>query len=377
MRMMLRILSVFMFISLFAPINGRAEDPAAAPAAPAPPFTISGFVDTYYSYNFNKPDSRLNQLPTTNFDFDHNTFGLSLAELVVSKAAEPVGFRMDFDYGPTTDFVHCGTVNCNPAVSPEATYKNIQQAYVTWATPLKVTLDMGKFVTHMGAEVIESKDNWNYTRSLLFCCAIPYYHAGVRANYPINDMLFVNGYVLNGWNDVIETNAMKTYGATIGFTPIKQLPIVLNWIGPEECTDPTTCPSGFVYTNKQVYDAIVTFNATDALSFMLNYDYGSLKDATDKTLKYSGWAAYARWKVDPCAVAIRYEMVDDKDGLMLGAADNKVSELTVTAEHTVAKSLLTRLEYRRDKADQNIYEKKDAKVTDSQGRVVLSAVYMF
>ncbi|MBI3596336.1 MAG: porin [Nitrospirae bacterium] len=376
MKMSFHVMSVFLFLSLLLPLTGRAED---APAAPAPPFTINGFVDTYYGYNFNKPKSMLNG-PGTNFDFSTNTFGLSLAELVVSKAAEPVGFRMDFDYGPTTDFVHCSVVNCPPGAA-EATYKNIQQAYVTWVTPLKVTLDMGKFVTHLGAEVIESKDNWNYTRSLLFCCAIPYYHSGVRANYPINDMFFVNGYVLNGWNNVIENNAMKTFGAQIGITPIKQLPIILNWIGPEEVIG--------TFTNKQVYDAIVTYNATDALSFMVNYDYGSQKDQTapsQKTLKYSGTAIYARWKVDPYAVALRYEMVNDKDNLMfLGATPNgnKVRELTVTAEHTVAKSLLTRLEYRMDKSDDKIYEYKDSNTNpltnpkDSQSRVVLSAVYMF
>jgi Putative beta-barrel porin-2, OmpL-like. bbp2 len=28
----------------------------------------------------------------------------------------------------------------------------------------------------MGNEVIETKDNWNYGRSLLFTLAVPYYH---------------------------------------------------------------------------------------------------------------------------------------------------------------------------------------------------------
>ena len=39
-------------------------------------------------------------------------------------------------------------------------------------------MDFGKFVTSAGAEVIESKDNWNYSRSLLFAYAIPYWHFG-------------------------------------------------------------------------------------------------------------------------------------------------------------------------------------------------------
>jgi hypothetical protein len=29
-------------------------------------------------------------------------------------------------------------------------------------------------VTPLGAEMIETKDNWNYSRSLLFALAIPY-----------------------------------------------------------------------------------------------------------------------------------------------------------------------------------------------------------
>jgi Putative beta-barrel porin-2, OmpL-like. bbp2 len=380
MKLTFRIIGAFLFLILISPFTLRAED------APPAPFEISGFVDTYYSYNFNNPQSRLNDPNTTNFDFDHNTFGLSMAEVALSKAAEPVGFRIDLDFGPTADWVHCLSVNCDPSTAgagnTESTYKNIQQAYVTWATPAGVTIDMGKFVTHMGLEVIESKDNWNYTRSLLFCCPIPYYHSGVRANYAINDMIFVNGYVYNGWNNVIDNNDMKTFGAQVGITPIPQLPIVLNWIGPE------ALPGQF--ENRQGYDAIVTYNATDTISFILNYDYGSLKDLTtvaQDTLKYSGWAAYARWKQDSNALAVRYEMTDDKDNVMflgsplttdLNNNGNKIKEVTVTAEHTIAGNLLTRLEYRMDSSDDKIYEDKHGMITkDSQSRVVASAVYSF
>jgi len=384
-RSFMSLLLLGLMVVMIVPVASMAEEaaPAAAPAAappPAPPFTISGFVDTYYGYNFNVPKSQQNQLPTTNFDFNSNGFSLNLAELVVSKTAAPVGFRMDFDYGPTTDFVHCGAVNCPPG-APEAVYKNIQQAYVTWATPFKLTLDMGKFVTHMGNEVIESKDNWNYTRSLLFCCAIPYYHTGVRGNYPINDKLYINGYFYNGWNNATENNGIKTFGTQIGITPIAPLQLILNWIGPEEVPG--------VYKSKQVYDPIITYNATDSLSFAVDYNYGTQKDAADNKQRYSGVAGYARWKVDPYALAVRYEVTDDPDNIMFGGTNdvnlngNKIKELTLTAEHTISGSLLTRLEYRMDKSDDKIYEFKDSATNpltspkDSQSRVILSAVYMF
>ena len=72
--------------------------------APAPaPITWSGFVDAYYSKNFNSPATETNQL--RNFDINENQFALSLAELVIQKQASPVGFRMDLDFGPTNDMV--------------------------------------------------------------------------------------------------------------------------------------------------------------------------------------------------------------------------------------------------------------------------------
>jgi len=270
--------------------------------------------------------------------------------------------------------MHCGATSCHSG-HPEAPKKNIQQAYVTWATPIGLTLDMGKFVTHMGLEVIESKDNWNYTRSLLFCCAIPYYHSGVRANYAISDLFFVNGYVYNGWNNVIENNGMKTYGAQIGITPIKMLPIVLNWIGPETVDT--------VYEKRNVFDAIVSLNLSDALSFAVNYDYGTQKSlavgTVGDTQTYSGIAGYARAAMGNNAVAVRYEYVSDKDNVMFATAagGSKVQEVTVTGETKVGGNLLLRLEYRHDMADKDIFEKEGATVTDKQDRVVAGVVYSF
>lgn len=370
--LILALLSMVYFVS-----NSSAEDEAIAKGV-----KISGFVDTYYSYNFNNPNSRRNISTsnplTTNFDFEHNTFSLNLAELVISKGADPVGFRVDLDFGPTTDFVHCANTNCDAlsTSTTESTFRHLQQAYVTWATPFKLNLDYGKFVTHMGAEVIESKDNWNYTRGLLFCCAIPYYHAGLRANLPISNMIFVNGYLYNGWNNVIENNGKKTFGLQVGITPIPQLPILLNWIGPEDFAGSAI--------DRQVYEAIVTYNATDSLTFMADYNLGTQDSLAGASRKYWGIAAYAKWKQDPYTLALRYEFADDKDNIMFGGTGdidtngNKIQEFTVTAERTIGGSLLTRLEYRMDMSDDKIYE-DDAGIfgEDSQSRVVLGLVYIF
>ena len=69
-------------------------------------------------------------------------------------------------------------------------------------------------------EVIENKDNFNYSRGLLFVLDIPYYHTGLRVGYAVNDQVTGTGYLLNGWNNVIENNwAGDQAGYAIVLTP--------------------------------------------------------------------------------------------------------------------------------------------------------------
>ena len=64
-----------------------------------------------------------------------------------------------------------------------AALQNVEQAYVSYYAPVGkgLTIDFGKFVTPLGNEVIEAKDNWNYSRGILFGYAIPFYHVGRAA----------------------------------------------------------------------------------------------------------------------------------------------------------------------------------------------------
>ena len=135
--------------------------------------TFVGTLDGYFGYNLNKPQSQRNLY--RNFDFKHNQFSLNYAEISVEQKPSdtlPVGYRADVGFGDAATWVHA-TEPAGPDV-----FRYLQQAYVS-ASHKKVQADFGKFVTWNGAEVIETKDNWNYSRSILFSWAIPYYHFGV------------------------------------------------------------------------------------------------------------------------------------------------------------------------------------------------------
>ena len=92
-------------------------------------------------------------------------------------------------------------------------------------------IDVGKFVTPAGAEVIETNQNWNYSRSLLFYDAIPYYHFGARAKYTFNDKWSITGYATNGWNNVVTTNTGKTGGFSLAWNATKKITLTENLSG--------------------------------------------------------------------------------------------------------------------------------------------------
>jgi len=324
---------------------------------------VTSFVDTYYGYFFNKPTGNV---PLRNFDTKHNTFSLGLVEVAAEQkvtTANRLGFRLDLQAGPTAELVN--------AFEPGGLefLKNVEQAYGSYLFGRKLQVDVGKFVTSHGAEVIETKDNWNYSRSLLFALAIPYYHAGLRATVPINDKVSVMGMLVNGWNNVVDNNSGKTwcFGATL--KPSPKLTLVQNVMGGPEQKDDT-------HDKRFLSDTVLTVSPTDKLSLMANYDYGT-DTVLGTDVKWQGVALYARLQAAPAwALTPRFEWLDDADGFMTGTGQ-KVKEFTITSEQKIGGKLLTRLEYRRDFSDQPFFTSKTGSPKKSQDNITLGLVYIF
>ena len=329
----------------------EAQDSSKTP--PASKVDISGFVDAYYSENFAQPTSQINKL--RNFDVPENQFNLSLAELVFQKKADPVGFRLDADYGTTNDIVQPGVTG---------TSSLLQQAYLTVVIPVGsgLTIDAGKFVTSMGYEVIESKDNSNYSRSLLFAWAIPYYHTGVRIGYPFSTTFAATLDIVNGWNSLIDNNNSKSIGLTLGYTPFSSTSVILNLIGGHENLTPIE------YGARNVVDLVATHQLTDALSLGLNVDYGEAQTYHGLMI-WKGAAIYGRCALtDKSAFAVRGEIFDDPQGYALGLGPKSdVKEVTGTYEYKFADALILRGELRDDFSNIPEFDKKATSTSSGVG----------
>jgi len=372
------------------------EDAPAAAAAPAPapekvslsgllgPTTLSGFVDVFYGYNSNQPASHANAFH--NFDMNSSEIGLNMLELVADKAVSSdtkVGYHIALGFGQAMNQVN--SLDFGPTATEPNFAQNLKEAYLEYMAPVGkgLQINVGKFATPAGAEVIETKDNWNYTRGILFAWAIPYTHTGLSAKYVFNSKVALTGYLVNGWNNSSETNSFngnsgKTTGFSLAITPSSKFGIIENYlVGSETPNDNSHY--------RHLTDTVITFNPTAKLSLMANYDYGHdfgtspSSPVVPTAVWWSGIAGYIKYAPnDKWAFATRGEWFKDHNGFETGAAQD-LSEFTFTAQRMLAGKLMSRLEFRRDMSDQNVFPYRDGSfgLFDHQNTVTLGLVYAF
>jgi len=216
----------------------------------------------------------------------------------------------------------------------------------------------------MGAEVIESQDNWNYTRSILFGYAIPFYHTGIRATLTASSKVTLTGYLVNGWNNTSEINGNKTVHLGAILKPSDKVTWYLNYMGGKETVDSDE--------TRSLFDTTLSLTLSPKFSVMGNFDYGKEGD-----VKWWGLATYAKLQANPnWALVGRYEYLDDTDGgfMFIGT---KGQTFTLTSDHLIAGGLKARLEYRTDFADDAIFSKNDGSSKKSQTTLTVGLVYGF
>jgi hypothetical protein len=320
---------------LLTPVLAASEEAAQQPPPPKwyDTFEVHGLVDAYYSANLDQAQGTPNALRA--FDVT-NGFQLSYAKLTAQLTPPKpysAGFRADVGFGQTASVLMFNS----PVSSGDLV---IQQAFVSYKLPGDVVLDGGKFVTNTGAEVIEAKDNWLYSRSLLFGFAIPFTHTGVRATIPIPGAAGVSvmAALFNGWD-----NPPKSVG------PQKMGHLALMYAGPSSTIVTLNALYGrnpFESDNRLLLDGVVG-RSFGPLSLNVNGDYGKLGSA-----KYWGVAGMARLALagDRCRLSARGEYLDDSDGIQVAPpAANKYWEGTLGLSVPVGSNAELRLEGRQDR----------------------------
>lgn len=366
-----------------APAPESAEKPADTPA-PTPVFSIWGFdltghVDVGYSYlsGSGKFASGVNDRV---FDFKHDSAYFHALDLTFTNTPDNGwGGLLDVTIGKDADTIAAyGTISKSKGPANGAHhYFDPTQFYVYYGTP-PLSIIVGKFITSAGAEVIKSDGNVNYSRSILFGYAIPFTHTGIRAMYKVSDQLTLMGGVNQGWDAVQDPNHAKTLELGGTFAPSKLFSVVVGYHRGQERV--TNYPKSDANGLRNLFDVVGTLNATDQLTFVVNYDYGDQDRATASGGKaiWQGVAGYANYQLnDQWRLSLRGEYFDDRDGYRTGIAQ-KWKEATLTLAYLPTKEWEIRAETRADRSDQYAFFKTDGNsVTKSQHSFGLEALYKF
>ncbi len=361
---------------------------------------VRGWVDGFYEYNANSPDRAMEAANTASvikaqnltiegrtFDVHDRSFTLSLAEIEVEKVPEigGAGFKVDLAFGETQEII-VNTIRGRVGAAAPGDFvqefdKVFQHASVSYVVPVGrgLRLDFGKFVTHIGGETIETVKNWNYSHAFFYTYAIPFQDTGLHVSYPWSDTFYTDVYVLNGWNTTIDNNRTPSIGASIGAVPVPWLSIYLNYLGgPEQPNNNSNL--------RHLADAQLFLGPLGPLNFLVNFDYGTEKNAIGGAQDATWWgvAGMVRYKVsEEIEPSVRLEYYDDADGFTTGTAQ-KLWEGTFTlnvklgAAQSAGGLFLFRPEVRFDKSNKNFFSKNSALAsTDSQFTVGAGLAYLF
>ena len=320
---------------------------------------ISGYLDIYGARNLNNPAAV--GISTHVFEGKEG-FSFNRAELVL----ENPSFRADLGFGLADDVVNA------TGVTNVTSMMNIQQLFVKAPVGKSLVVTAGKFVTHMGMEVIESKDNWLYSRGLLFQYAIPYYHTGVKAAYAINDSWNGHLALVNGWNTVIAPDRNAALCGQLMGTPVKGMSVYINGI---------TGSHVLAGSQANVIDLVAMYDVSSSLSLGANYDNGSVRTGpAAATNSYSAWALYAKYLLmsNGTNLVVRYENFSDPSTAIVGLVGaTNVSSITVGLNDPLDSSSTLRTEYRMDLANAGTPFSSSTGAKNTQSSVTIGWVTTF
>lgn len=269
---------------------------------------VSGFLETYYSYDFSNPtaDTKLPFMYNYN---RHNEFnvnnGLIRAQLQYGNAYASIA-------------IHAGTYVDDNYASEDI--KLLSEAFVGMYLndSKKSSIEVGIMPSYIGFESATTASNLTLTRSILAENS-PYFMTGIKYKYEPNDKWSFSGLVTNGWQRINKPDktVAPAFGTQIVYKPSEKA--TLNWstfIGKEFYG----AELGTRYFSNLFWDN--TWNSKWCT--ILGFDFG-IQDSSSLNDKHLYWMSpvlIAQYTINPkWQTAVRLEYYQDEDNVIVATSD--------------------------------------------------------
>jgi hypothetical protein len=313
---------------------------------------VGGFVDLYYAYDGGRPRSLDRAYVTT--AARHNEFNVNLAFLEATYASPRVRGRFAVQFGTSVQANYAGEPRLG-SLSGADVSRFIQEATVGLKVHPDVWIDAGVFFAPFGAESWISRDNLTYTRSWIADYS-PYYESGVRVSWQATPTLQAQFHVINGWQNISETNSDKAVAVRLDWQATPRVTLTYDaFFGNEQ---PDSLPSRL----RQFHEGIVQWTASDALTIRASLDVGNEQRAVGSQ-DWWGAALIGRYAISPTlAVVGRVEHYADPGLVLVTAAPAPVrtTGASLGLDLVPAPKVVWRSELRVMRASNAIFPDRDS-----------------
>lgn len=326
--------------------------------------TLYGFIDAYYSWDFNPASDRLRT--NTTQPIKHDTFSTNLAMLGYKYQQDSFRGVLALQAGDSVDANYSSEVKAGQSV------KHFQEAYLGYQIGDNLWMDAGIYLGHIGNESWISGNNWNYSRSLQLDY-VPYYTSGIRfsGKHGKNDWQF---HIMNGWQRINEDNHGKAIGTAYTWYRDGYTITYNTQVGHEVVPGQNT--SGL-----RTYQNVHWELPGELIDWRMAVDMGTQNiPDEDKTVVWGATSSQWRYKFsEVLTFASRLEyFYDPKGGINnTGVPGNfRVLGSSVNADYILKPGITLRTELRHLQAADPIYSHEDENI-ESDTFLTTSLSYMF
>ncbi len=275
---------------------------------------VQGYVDAYYGFDFNRPNSGERAYAISSSR--HSEATINLAYIDISYTNKRVRARLTPGFG--------SYMNNNYALE-KGTFKNLIEATVgiNLSPEKNIWFDAGIFGSPFTNETAISKDHLLYTRSFSPEYS-PYYFSGARLSFPILPNMNGYLYLVNGWQKIEDNNAYASVVTQIEYNINKKL--LVNWSNYAGNESSVANPH---FKNRYFTDIYALFNTGGKLSFTGDFSFG-IQEYTDTinnaTKSHNWWVGNicAGYKInDEYSVTGRFEYMEDLNEIMVSSITNQ------------------------------------------------------
>ena len=328
-------------------IKSNAQEISTA-ATTINPLTFSGYIDTYYSYDFGQPENHTR--PSFFYNYNkHNELNLNLGFVKVAYAKDNIRGNFALMAGTYAEYNTTTEQNLLRHIFEANVGVKISKNHNLW-------LDAGIMPSHIGFESAIGKDCMNLTRSILADNS-PFYEAVVKISYTSkSEKWYLAALYLNGWQRIqkIEGNQTPAFGTQITYKPLPGT--TLNWstyVGNEQ----PDLDSKWRY----FHNLYGTFKVSDKTNLTAGFDIGAQQSA-HKSEKYDTWFSpvlILQYKpTTKIQLAARGEYYDDAQGVIIASGTPngfKTYGFSANFDYLVADNVMFRIEARNLKSQDDVF----------------------